>query len=204
MAIPKAQSSEARDRVLNSAYTLFVQSGYTDVSMQQIADASAITKATLYHHFRDKQELYIETMRLAIDRSQCYFRDNLNDSDDLREVMRALVNYHFGVHKTDMQRLASDFKRYVDQETQEQFWQQYEQPWEFFYKPLAHAIERGEIIDSDLETLARYLFGAIAGITMTQYIHRKRSQPDLEEIDLFIDLLLRGVAPVIPTAPILD
>lgn len=181
--------------MLNSAYTLFVQSGYTDVSMQQIADAAAITKATLYHHFRDKQELYIETMRLAIDRSQCYFRDNLNDSDDLRETLHALVNYHFGTHKTDMQRLSSDFKRYVDQETQEAFWQQYCQPWDFFYQPLAAAIERGEIVPQDVDTLARYLFGAIAGVAMTQHVHHRRSIPDTEEIDLYIDFLLRGLAP---------
>lgn len=191
---PRPTNSEARDRVLNSAYTLFVQSGYTDVSMQQIADEAAITKATLYHHFRDKQHLYMETMRLAIDRSRRYFQENLTDSCDLRAILYAVVVYHFGTHKTDMQRLANDFRRYVDIETQKQFWLQFGQPWEFLKPALEKAIERGEVVDRDVNFLASYLYGSISGIAMTQRIHLNEPTPRKQEMYEFIDLLLAGIA----------
>jgi AcrR family transcriptional regulator len=65
------RSSEAtRTRILDSAYGLFRRRGYTRVSMDEIAAATAVTKRTLYYHFRSKDELLaavLETQhRLAL------------------------------------------------------------------------------------------------------------------------------------------
>jgi len=65
------RSSEAtRTRILDAAYALFRRRGYTRVSMDEIAAATAVTKRTLYYHFRSKDELLaavLETQhRLAL------------------------------------------------------------------------------------------------------------------------------------------
>jgi len=65
------RSSEAtRTRILDAAYGLFRRRGYTRVSMDEIAAAAAVTKRTLYYHFRSKDELLaavLETQhRLAL------------------------------------------------------------------------------------------------------------------------------------------
>ena len=65
------RSSEAtRTRILDAAYALFRRRGYTRVSMDKIAAATAVTKRTLYYHFRSKDELLaavLETQhRLAL------------------------------------------------------------------------------------------------------------------------------------------
>ena len=46
-----------RKRILDAAYVLFRRKGYTRVSMDEIAAATAVTKRTLYYHFRSKDEL---------------------------------------------------------------------------------------------------------------------------------------------------
>ena len=46
-----------RQRILDAAYKLFRQKGYTRVSMDEIAAATAITKRTLYYHFESKDSL---------------------------------------------------------------------------------------------------------------------------------------------------
>ena len=52
------RSSEAtRTRILDAAYALFRRRGYTRVSMDEIAAATAVTKRTLYYHFRSKDDL---------------------------------------------------------------------------------------------------------------------------------------------------
>ena len=51
-----------RERVIRKARELFLAQGYAAVSMQQIADAVGVNKATLYHYFRDKQALFIAVM----------------------------------------------------------------------------------------------------------------------------------------------
>lgn len=46
-----------RERILNAAYSLFRQRGYTRVSIDEIASASGLTKRTLYSHFESKDAL---------------------------------------------------------------------------------------------------------------------------------------------------
>jgi AcrR family transcriptional regulator len=50
-------SQPTRQRILDGAYGLFRRKGYTRVSMDEIAAASAVTKRTLYYHFESKDQL---------------------------------------------------------------------------------------------------------------------------------------------------
>jgi AcrR family transcriptional regulator len=67
--VPRS-SEVTRTRILDAAYGLFRRRGYTRVSMDEIAAATAVTKRTLYYHFRSKDELLaavLETQhRLAL------------------------------------------------------------------------------------------------------------------------------------------
>jgi AcrR family transcriptional regulator len=44
-------------RILSTARRLFVEQGYTATSMRQVAEQAGIGKATIYHHFADKQAI---------------------------------------------------------------------------------------------------------------------------------------------------
>ena len=48
-----------RDRILAEATRLFVASGYNGISMREIAEAVGVSKAGLYYHFKDKQDLFL-------------------------------------------------------------------------------------------------------------------------------------------------
>lgn len=48
---------------MGSASRLFYRKGIRAVSMDDIAQASSVTKMTVYQHFRSKQELLLETLR---------------------------------------------------------------------------------------------------------------------------------------------
>lgn len=52
-----------RKRILDAAYRLFRGRGFTRVSMDEIAAAARLTKRTLYHHFRSKDDLLAEVLR---------------------------------------------------------------------------------------------------------------------------------------------
>ena len=45
------------DRILDAAYQLFLEQGYDEVSIQEIATRSGVAKGTFYLYFRDKDEL---------------------------------------------------------------------------------------------------------------------------------------------------
>jgi AcrR family transcriptional regulator len=59
--MPHTQNT--RDRILRIAAEVFYQHGYRATGVDAVAKAAGITKATLYHHFKDKEELIEESLR---------------------------------------------------------------------------------------------------------------------------------------------
>jgi AcrR family transcriptional regulator len=55
-------SRPTRQRILDAAYVLFRRKGFTRVSMDDIAGAAALTKRTLYYHFRSKDTLLADVL----------------------------------------------------------------------------------------------------------------------------------------------
>ncbi len=53
------QHTDSRDQILGQAQRLFMEQGFRGISMRQIAEQVGLTKAALYYHFRDKEDLFV-------------------------------------------------------------------------------------------------------------------------------------------------
>lgn len=60
--IPTQTKRKTKEDILELSGSLFAQFGYDGVSMRDVAFATGITPATLYHHFSDKEHLYLEVV----------------------------------------------------------------------------------------------------------------------------------------------
>jgi AcrR family transcriptional regulator len=93
-----ASDSSTRDRVLRSAARLFAERGYGMTSMRDIARAARIRVASLYHHFKSKDALYLE----VLDREQKHLRDIMNtvlaEETDFRTQIAEMVRRSFDYH----------------------------------------------------------------------------------------------------------
>jgi AcrR family transcriptional regulator len=61
-------STLIRERILVEACALFVQHGYDGISMREIAEACSISKAGIYYHFKDKEDLFLALMTDNLER----------------------------------------------------------------------------------------------------------------------------------------
>jgi AcrR family transcriptional regulator len=62
VGLPKTAAvapSKARERILTTAYELFSRRGIRGVGVDEVVESSGVAKATLYKHFRSKDELVI-------------------------------------------------------------------------------------------------------------------------------------------------
>ncbi len=57
-----ARGEDTRRRVVDSAYTLFLQNGYHGTSMRQIAQAAGMAVGGIYNHFPSKEDLFAEVL----------------------------------------------------------------------------------------------------------------------------------------------
>lgn len=75
-------AKDTKDRILDSALTLFSQKGYTGTNMRELASAMGLTKAALYKHFRSKEEI-LDTL---MDSIEAYYRENFGSKGNLPPV----------------------------------------------------------------------------------------------------------------------
>ena len=65
----KTSASNGEQAILNAAEVLFAQKGFDAVSMSAIAKLANTSKPNIYHHFKNKNELYLAVMKAAVRRS---------------------------------------------------------------------------------------------------------------------------------------
>ena len=61
----KEQKEERKQAILMTALTLFVERGYYDTKITDIAEAVPMSTGLLFHYFESKEELYTELVRMG-------------------------------------------------------------------------------------------------------------------------------------------
>ncbi|GAB4187438.1 MAG: hypothetical protein Tsb002_12770 [Wenzhouxiangellaceae bacterium] len=63
----KEPLSSAAEHILSAAARLFSEKGFAGCSMQDVAAAAGVSKANVFHHFGNKQGLYLAVIRGTIE-----------------------------------------------------------------------------------------------------------------------------------------
>jgi len=86
---------DQREMILAHAARLFARRGYPATSMNQVADACGLSKATIYHYFRDKYALLVSIADGHVSRLQLLIADATREAATpelrLRELIRRIV-----------------------------------------------------------------------------------------------------------------
>jgi TetR/AcrR family transcriptional repressor of mexJK operon len=93
-----AESRSAKaEAIEKAAYQLFQERGYGHVSMDEIAKAAGVSKATIYSHFPDKAELFSSLMRTSCGMSWVRTELEARPVEDYRGVLREVADSYVGV-----------------------------------------------------------------------------------------------------------
>ncbi len=63
-------SQDKQQRIINAAYKVFALNSYKKAPMSEIANEAEISKALLFHYFRNKKDLYLYLWDNAADLTQ--------------------------------------------------------------------------------------------------------------------------------------
>ncbi len=65
----KEDTQITRETILRSAFNTFFERGYAESSLTVIAENAGVTRGAIYWHFKDKNELYREVVKIALNRA---------------------------------------------------------------------------------------------------------------------------------------
>jgi len=55
-------AKQARKKIIDAAFALFLQKGYHGVSLKDIKSQTGLSQGAIYHHFDSKHSIYLETV----------------------------------------------------------------------------------------------------------------------------------------------
>lgn len=183
-----------RARILREARALFTAQGFAVVSMQQIADAAAINKATLYHHFRDKEDLFISVMVEELARMAAGLSAAVAEGGSLRHQLRRIASHIFAAQHSDFGRLSADLRAHVSKERRSSLFERCTPPWEQIRAVIDEAIRAGDARDVDADLVARAFFAMVGSQIWWSTMGAGRPDPDEGMATTLTDLLLIGIA----------
>jgi len=87
-------SKPRKDIVLETATRLFIKEGYKNISMDDVAKACHVTKATIYYYYPTKGDLYTSALLAMMDRIRLSILQILEQPISFKKQLEQLVEIH--------------------------------------------------------------------------------------------------------------
>jgi AcrR family transcriptional regulator len=182
-----------REGIIEAAARIFSEKGFHATSMQDIADAVNLQKASLYHHFSSKQEILVEILDHALDlinnRLELVLSQSLSPDEKLRQSM---VSYFQTIAENrNLSAVLLLELRSLDPELKARQASRREKFERLWRNLIIEGKQQGVFTNVDPSLTARALLG-VMNWSVTWY--RSDGPRTAREIaDLFADLLLNGL-----------
>ena len=185
---------ETYNKILSAAHRLFVKQGYTATSMRQVAQAAGIGKATIYHHFPEKQSIVMALLQRNITRmeeSLQLVRAESHPRGRIQVAAEASVDFLFE---------SADILQIVRREIpggRDQMLDSFARFFQEYMALLADAVQRG--IEQGLfrpvdpVNTARVLMTMIQGTFSMAYLINERSQTPQQAAAALLDVFFQGL-----------
>ena len=84
---------DTRKQILDTASRLFYHQGYNATGINQIIEEAGVAKATLYQHFKSKEDLLIEYLEIVFEQTRSQLRSISSMKSTAKEKISAIFDY---------------------------------------------------------------------------------------------------------------
>lgn len=99
MARPKIEHHKTADLILESAQVHFLQKGFKGTSINDVADHAKINKSLIYHHFKNKENLWKAVKESILKKSANSSLEKINfKQPTLKEFLEVFVPFRFRLY----------------------------------------------------------------------------------------------------------
>ena len=184
---------EQRDAILRAAARLFRERGFAETGMRDIADATGLSAANLYHYFDGKHELLVYCQDRALDRMLDSVAAARRASRSATDRLRVVLTAHVQTLLDDIEGATAHLQVESLPPAQRDAIVKKRDRYEHgLRRIIAEGITSGELVDLDPAIVARAMLGAM-NWTVTWF---RREGPDTADTvgEIIARFLTRGIA----------
>lgn len=189
------EPKQMRQEILTTARALFIEQGYRGLSMSALARAVGVSKAALYYHFQDKEELFLAVLNELLNEIEVLIDAAVGGQATSREKINTLVHTILAWPQDQRAaiRLASQAMAHISSPARKSFHRDYH---EKFIGKIQAFIEQG-IQNGELRPLNPALATwSLLGMMYPYFFpaHATELPPPGEVIDQLVLIFLDGLA----------
>lgn len=205
---PPLHEEETRHTILRTAQQLFMEHGYRAVSTRQIADGCGLTQPALYHHFSDKQDLYVAVMKESLAETQAALERIASRNESVQERLKRIARYLLSNTERDHTMMMHDIQQELSVASRTTLNQAFQAGIIVPIRSLIEeAIGTGVLLDQQKSgidaTTATYLFMSLLSQYVSRHVQRsgllQRDVPEKERAEeVIVQLMFHGIATTHP------
>jgi len=196
---------DKRNLIISSAVDEFSKAGYNTASINQICKKSNIAKGSFYQYFKEKLDLYVYIMTLAIKEKVNFFSTAIEESHNLTFIeqfrLLFLKGIEFAKKHPQYAALGEQFSKENDESAKSAVIKEGDKQSEvLFIQMIENAKTKGEI-DSSVDSLAlsmllQSLTGAVNKYMLNKFgnIGYEYNEDDVNNfVDSLLHILFNGI-----------
>ncbi|MFZ6028084.1 MAG: TetR/AcrR family transcriptional regulator [Chloroflexota bacterium] len=180
--------------ILQTARRLFVEQGYTATSIRQIAETIGIGKATIYHHFPEKQAIVMALLEQNLGQMNDALAAVRREKEPRRRIeVAAQSSTRFLLESADVMQIARREVPRARDEIQQQFRLFLKDYLALLSEAIQLGSEQGIFRPVDPLQATRVFMIMIQGTFAMAYTSGERFQSPEQAAELLLDVFFRGI-----------
>ncbi|MFC4599869.1 TetR/AcrR family transcriptional regulator [Cohnella hongkongensis] len=107
----RSDGEETKKRITATAKELFIRKGYGAVSMNEVCEAAEVSKGSLYHHFKSKEELFLQVIEEDSQRWSLEWERIREGAATVEEQLYALAEHYASDFQNPLLAAQEEFAR---------------------------------------------------------------------------------------------
>ena len=189
----KNKRDARRHEIINASIDIFYEYGYHKASMRDIARKVGVTQASLYYHFRNKEEICYTIVNRASNDLLLTLKSILKQEKDPIEKLKDIIIGQILMIKTRRKevKILIEDKKFLSAELNKLIKDQEKMTFDIFKSNMEALKKQGKIRDFDLTTAT---FGIFGMINWLYHWYRPNGKLSLEELaEHIVNILFYGL-----------
>lgn len=177
-----------RDQIITTARELFMKQGYVATSTRQIAAILNVSQPAIYHHFKNKEAIFIIVISQFALEIGSHLR--LIEEKTQRDRLLAMALYLRESHEMNFSLMMNDLQHAISDETNHKIFSIW---FENYFKPFIdffNSIESYLLPHYNVSTVSQHFLRILSSYISESYTNENLDKVSIEDM---VDIFLRGI-----------